>query len=343
MKEKNYLKIGIGWKRALLGVICLLMAIAAFQISDSMDGMWQNDLASEIAENVLIDMIFLGGIIGIILLLNGCLRTYKVDHRGVTTYYLKIFDFFVPWEECVYIGLEKSLFLYIVCIRNTGSYALNIPYDKKILAKLQTYVPENMTLELWQDGRTSRRRRIDLSQITLKDTPGEMVIDMNEKQKNRHKVDKMLGLFFVLYGGAMLLVCIALRQSTPPFWMVLMFVLLGTLIVYVDYYYYGRNVIINREGITTVSHRSGKRVFYSWQDFERIGVDCSTGRREGNGFWIFCKTKNFGPYRKIMIEYSKKRYEQFVTYVPEGLVTDPPTQRFELEWLKRISNGNRFD
>lgn len=346
MKDKNCLKIGIRWKRALLGVLCLLIVGVLVQMSDGMEAS---------GSSVWFAVVYLLGLTGVGLFLDGCVRTYRVDHKGITTYYFKLFNFFVPWEDCAYIGMEKKPFLHFVCIKNKGQYALNIPYDEKIHREIKTYLPDFMSIELWKGDEKQKPTVTDATQWVLRDTEGEMVIDVEKRFKNDRIMDGsaliFLVMFAVVFGGIGALI----KQSFTPVCVMMLLVLVGIICLFMDYQYYGRNIIINREGITTVSVRTQKRRFYAWQEFDRIGIYYPLGRGTGDsksgravylaggvpgyGFWICCRTRRLGFSRRIMIEYTKKRYEQFLTYVPEGALTDPLTQKFEIEWMKRVKNN----
>lgn len=96
----------------------------------------------------------------------------------------------------------------------------------------------------------------------------------------------------------------------------------------------GREITIHREGIETLSYITHRRHFVCWNEFKRIGVKYGYSRYEGYYFRIKCCGSWWDSNREIWIDYTPELYEQFLAYVPEGLVTDPPTHRFQMEWMK---------
>lgn len=84
---------------------------------------------------------------------------------------------------------------------------------------------------------------------------------------------------------------------------------------------------VDRNGIT--AHEKSARLFTPWEECAYLGIEKEYLVLKN----IICIRKKGGYALKL--PYSQKLWEGIHEFVPEGALTHPPTQNFELEWLKK--------
>lgn len=266
----------------------------------------------------------------------GFIKRYKVDKIGIRVYYFGFIDFFTPWKDCIYLGIEKDSGLYVVVVKSNGEYALRVPcYDETLFDKILFYKPDDVEVRTELPPASEKKIKEPDAEIILKDTPGKIVIDNGNKYKQGKK-DIILAVSF---GSVMLAIMALTAFLSHDSWYVVILELLLVAVLLVSGLFHGdvesgREITVNREGIETISYIMHRRHFIYWNEFKRIGVEYGCSRYEGYYFRIKCCGSWWDSNREIWIDYTPELYEQFLAYVPEGLVTDPPTHRFQMEWMK---------
>ncbi len=333
MRDKDCLRIGYDWKKMGLGLCCLAVFVVCFHILD-------NNLPTRDAAGfpgvVMFSLTFLSLMAGIIVLASSVIKTYKIDKKGITVYYFRIIDIFTPWRDFIYLGIEKDILLYIVAAKSNGEYALRIPcYDETLFDKILFYKPDDVEVRIEIPSASEKKIREPDADILLKDTPGKIVIDNRKEYKQKKKEVIQIMIFLSVLLALMALITFLSHDS----WDVVIFELLlvAAILVIAPFEVNvacGREITIRREGIETLSYITHRRHFVCWNEFKWIGVKYGWDKNEGHYFIIKCCGSWWDLNRKILINYTPELYEQFLAYVPEGLVTDPPTQRFQMEWMK---------
>lgn len=330
--DKDCLKTGYNWKRIGVGLCLLVVFAVCFRLADNFPGRYDTGFPG----GVIVLLLLLSLMAGIIVLASSVIKTYKIDKKGITVYYFRIIDIFMPWSDCLYFGIEKDIWFYIVAVKRNGEYALRIPcHDKTLFAKILSYKPDSVEVREEIPSASKKKIKEPNADILLRDTPGKIVID-NRKEYKRKKKDVIQMIIFL----SVLLALMALITflSHRP-WDVIIFVLLLDAVILVTAPFEvnvacGREITIHRKGIETLSYITNKRHFVCWNEFKWIGVKYGWDKNEGHYFIIKCCGSWWDLNRKILINYTPELYEQFLAYVPERLVTDPPTQRFQMEWMK---------
>ena len=106
---EDELRIKCGNKWAILAICCI--AIAVFMAVNEKNLPMDRDIAA------VISGILMGIGWFVLLLFPG--RVYKVDRKGITVY-VRNAGIFTPWSDCVFMGVDREIILFIVCIRRQG-------------------------------------------------------------------------------------------------------------------------------------------------------------------------------------------------------------------------------
>ena len=297
MQEKNCLKIGYNWKRISVGLCCLAVFAVCFYLVDNFPRRYVTGLPG----SVIALLTFLSLMAGIIVLASSVIKTYKIDKKGITVYYFRIIDIFMPWRDCLYLGIEKDIWLYIVAVKRNGEYALRIPcHDKTLFDKILFYKPDSVEVREEIPSASKKKIKEPNADILLRDTPGKIVID-NRKEYKRKKKDVIQMIIFL----SVLLALMALITflSHRP-WDVIIFVLLLDAAILVTAPFEvnvacGREITIHRKGIETLSYITNKRHFVCWNEFKWIGVKYGWDKNEGHYFIIKCCGSWWDLNRKI--------------------------------------------
>lgn len=210
----------------------------------------------------------------------GFIKRYKVDKIGIRVYYFGFIDFFTPWKDCIYLGIEKDSGLYVVVVKSDGEYALRVPcYDETLFDKILFYKPDDVEVRTELPPASEKKIKEPDAEIILKDTPGKIVIDNGNKYKQGKK-DIILAVSF---GSAMLAIMALTAFLSHDSWYVVILELLLVAVLLVSGLFHvdvesGREITVNREGIETISYIMHRRHFIYWNEFKRIGVEYEIGR-----------------------------------------------------------------
>ena len=243
------------------------------------------------------------------------------------------------WQECAYLGVKCNGYPTIMCVRNMGGSVLEIFYTPKVWDELSQYMSRHDVKILapeikypWQKIRPGKKT--GQTECVLRDIQGKLEINEIEayqKHRKKQKKDiKMMCLPMVIMSLMFYLICSFINGSFIRYlWFFPVPFAFWWLIMYIERKTEERKWIVDKNGIEVISTADKEKNFYKWQDMTRVGV-CGEFSENPN-LRIFFSVK--GNHRKNKIQFTEKRYEEFLKYVPEGKETDPMTNDFRIRLL----------